>query len=315
MQKKKLDISKIKILVCCHKPSILPDNPDDIFLPIQVGAAISSVNLGFQSDDKIQGADCENISKKNKNYCELTALYWAWKNIQKIYPNIEYIGLNHYRRFFNFKKKNGFLDRYTYLEKEISTYELDTKKINKILNKNSVILAKKRKYPYSLETDYAYCHVSDDIKTLRLIILEKFPEYLSSFDDFIVNNNGLNHYNMFIMPIKDFYEYCSWLFCILEEIEHRIDISNYSDVQKRIYGYMAERLLGVWMLKNKKNVIYYPVNWYTDDVKDNKRKYFFSQLRKDRAFKVSLSLRTRIIYFLNKFLIGQKLLSAYRKKK
>lgn len=313
MQKVKLDSSKIKILVCCHKPTVLPENPDDIFLPIQVGATISSVDLGFQRDDKIYNDECDNISYKNKNFCELTALYWAWKNIKKLYPDIEYIGLNHYRRFFRFKK--GFLDRYTHLEKEVSTYNLNIKVLQKNLRKNRVILAKKRKYPYSLETDYSVCHISDDIRTLREIVLEKFPDYLSSVDDFLVYNNGLNHYNMFIMPIKDFEEYCTWLFSILQEVEQRIDISHYTDVQKRIFGYMAERLLGVWMLKNQKAVAYFPINWYTDGVKDNKKKCFFDQSRKNRTFIVSLPLKIRIIRFLNNFLWGQKMLSTYRKKK
>ena len=77
-------------------------NSDEIFFPIHVGAAISNVTLGIQRDDQINGSYCDNISSKNKSYCELTALYWAWKNIKKIYPDLEYIGLNHYRRYFSF---------------------------------------------------------------------------------------------------------------------------------------------------------------------------------------------------------------------
>ena len=102
MTPNELDSSKIKILICCHKKCELPK--DDIFLPIQVGAAISDVDLDMQRDDSINGKICDNISEKNKNYCELTAMYWAWKNIKEIYPNIDYIGLNHYRRYFDFKK-------------------------------------------------------------------------------------------------------------------------------------------------------------------------------------------------------------------
>ena len=88
MEMKELDSSKIKILVCCHKPCDLPQ--DDIFLPIQVGAAISNVDLGIQRDDQLNGHSCDNISAKNQSYCELTAVYWAWKNIKKLYPDLEY---------------------------------------------------------------------------------------------------------------------------------------------------------------------------------------------------------------------------------
>ena len=100
MGKESLDDSKIKILICCHKPSELPE--DGIFLPIHCGKAISSVDLGIQGDNEVNGQPCDNISDRNETYCELTAMYWAWKNIKKIYPDIEYIGLNHYRRYFDF---------------------------------------------------------------------------------------------------------------------------------------------------------------------------------------------------------------------
>lgn len=104
--KDKITLNKdnCKILICCHKPCELPPDPDGLFLPVQVGAAISDVDLGMQRYDQVNGEPCDNISAKNKSYCELTALYWAWKNIKKIYPNLEYIGLNHYRRYFSTKK-------------------------------------------------------------------------------------------------------------------------------------------------------------------------------------------------------------------
>ena len=88
-----------KIMVCCHKACELPQNDEGLFLPIHVGAAISDLDLKMQRDDQVLGQPCDNISAKNKSYCELTALYWAWKNIKKVYPNLEYIGLCHYRRF------------------------------------------------------------------------------------------------------------------------------------------------------------------------------------------------------------------------
>ena len=84
--------SETKILVCCHKPADIPDN--GIFLPVHCGKALSDKDLGMTGDDT-----GDNISAKNPNYCELTALYWAWKNLK----GTEYIGLYHYRRFFSFK--------------------------------------------------------------------------------------------------------------------------------------------------------------------------------------------------------------------
>ena len=45
--------------------------------------------------------------------------------------------------------------------------------------------------------------------------------------------------------------YCEWLFDILFEVEKRIDISNYSVYQKRVFGFLAERMFNICLYKNK----------------------------------------------------------------
>ena len=87
-------MAKSKIIVCAHKNDFVLSN--DVFRPLQVGKAQSAVNLGFDGDDT-----GDNISRKNPNYCELTGLYWAWKNLK----DYDYVGLAHYRRYFDFSKK------------------------------------------------------------------------------------------------------------------------------------------------------------------------------------------------------------------
>ena len=81
----------VKVLVCCHKESRLPNN--EKYLPIHVGKALSKQDLGILCDDTD-----DNISLKNSSYCELTGMYWAWKNLK----GVDVIGLCHYRRFFDF---------------------------------------------------------------------------------------------------------------------------------------------------------------------------------------------------------------------
>lgn len=76
-----------KIIVAAHKPYTMPD--DKMYLPIHVGAA-GKESIGYQRDD-----EGENISSLNPYFCELTGLYWAWKNLPE-----DYIGLVHYRRHF-----------------------------------------------------------------------------------------------------------------------------------------------------------------------------------------------------------------------
>ncbi|WP_288516586.1 DUF4422 domain-containing protein [uncultured Treponema sp.] len=250
--KDKINLNKdnCKILICCHKPCELPPNPDGLFLPIQVGAAISDVDLGMQRDDQVNGEPCDNISAKNKSYCELTALYWAWKNIKKLYPNLEYIGLNHYRRYFSFDKKNYFDDAVVLPENEVKNYRLDKAKLEKILSKSDVLMAKPRVYPYSLKVDYSVNHVSEDINTIEKIIHDKYPNCNKDFISVITCNNKLSHYNMAVIGWNDFDAYCTWLFNILFEAEKIINIEHYNATQSRIWGYLAERLFNVWIEHN-----------------------------------------------------------------
>ena len=89
----------IKIIVATHKKYWMPSDP--VYFPIHVGAEGKKDPMGHPLDlGYIKDNTGENISDKNKNYCELTGLYWAWKNL-----NADYIGLAHYRRHFTVKNK------------------------------------------------------------------------------------------------------------------------------------------------------------------------------------------------------------------
>ena len=84
------------------------------------------------------------------------------------------------------------------------------------------------------------------------------PEYLESFDA-VMKGRKLHLYNMFVMSSEKASEYCHWLFSILFELEQRIDITQYDNYQKRVFGFIAERLFNVWILYNQLNVKYLPV--------------------------------------------------------
>ncbi len=246
--------SKLKILICCHKPCELPFDPDGFFLPIQVGAAISDVDLKIQRDDQVNGQPCDNISAKNKSFCELTAVYWAWKNIKKLYPDLKYIGINHYRRYFSFDKKNYFDSAIRKNECEIKNYSLNKNKMMHILRKNGVVVSRKKNYPWSLFVDYCICHISDDMRILQRVIHGVCPEYDRSFYNIILNGNKLSPYNMTVMDIGKFESYCEWLFRILSQVEKQVNISSYNQIQMRVFGYMAERLFNVWLDYNESDI-------------------------------------------------------------
>jgi hypothetical protein len=240
-------MSNVKILVCAHKQDYVKS--DDIYMPIQGGKAISNVDLGFQGDDT-----GDNISEKNPYYCELTVLYWAWKNLK----DIDYIGLCHYRRYFKFSnysfRQLEFSSVENFLNMKDTTFDLD-----KHLGKYDIIIAKPNIYPYSLRHDYAHCHRSEDYFLLKETIYTIFPDYYDSFCKVMENNNLLSPYSMFITKWNIFDDYCKWLFAILENIEKQRDLKTYLTYQMRVLGFMAERLLNVYVSKNKLKVKYYPI--------------------------------------------------------
>lgn len=221
--------SAIKIVVATHKDYWMPEDP--VYLPLLVGAEKNCAGREFAKDNT-----GENISAKNPNYCELTGLYWAWKNLDG-----EYVGLVHYRRHFAngqwWKNKR---------ERIFSGDEFDA-----AMKNTDVLLPKPRHY--WIETNYsqyAHAHHEEDLIQTRKILLEKYPEYIPAFDQSMQRRNG-HRFNMFVMKRALLDEYCVWLFDILFELEKRLDISTYSQNDQRVFGFVGERLLDVWIETEK----------------------------------------------------------------
>ena len=207
----------IKIVVAAHKPYRMPE--DGAYLPLQVGAS-GNAGIGFARDDV-----GENISARNANWCELTGLYWAWRNL-----DAGATGLVHYRR--HFKGARG-----------IATGA----ELASLLEGHDAILPKKRNY--FIETtysQYAHAHHAVDLDTTRAIIAERHPTYVPAFDAAMRSSKG-HRFNMFVMKRPQFDAYCAWLFDILFELERRLDISGYSPYDARVFGFVGERLLDVWL--------------------------------------------------------------------
>lgn len=220
----------IKIIVATHKRYWMPS--DSVYIPLHVGRE-GKFDIGYIPDNT-----GDNISIKNKNYCELTGLYWAWKNL-----NADYIGLAHYRRHFSngkrFGDKKHRVINKAELEKHLSNYD--------------VLVPTPRNY--WIETNYsqyAHAHHAIDLDTTRIILEEKYSEYVKAFDESMKLTVG-HRFNMFIMSKDKFDAYCHWLFDILFELENRLDISNYNSNDSRVFGFVSERLLDVWLMTNRIN--------------------------------------------------------------
>ena len=228
----------IKVIIACHKSCEVPTDP--MYVPVQVGSAGKDSITGFSRDDS-----GENISEKNPLYCELTGLYWAWKNLDS-----EYLGLVHYRRYFTRatkaqQKADGAL-----------ASVLSLSEAKELFDKYQVLVPKKRKYYIeSIYSHYAHTFDGGQLDIAKKIIEEMCPEYLDSFDR-VMKARSAYMFNMYIMPKKLSDAYCEWLFGVLAELEKRVDTSAMTDFEKRYVGRISERLFNVWLDKQiAKNTI------------------------------------------------------------
>ena len=252
-----LNTPALTLLVCCHKPGPFPTQPP--YLPIQVGKALAHIDLNIQGDDT-----GTNISLKNPSYCELTGMYWAWKNLK---PQPRLIGLCHYRRYFDFHRQcRHFTAQQYFKTAEWDSLNLDVpNNLTDQITPGAALVARPHWWMCSNYTRYCRSFIPKDIKTLHNVIKERQPDYNPAFNSFMHKTNRQSQGNMFIMTWTDFNNYCTWLFDLLSETEKRIDISGYDPVQRRIYGYMAEFLLNIWLRKNKFRLIRRPLICITDD--------------------------------------------------
>lgn len=135
---------------------------------------------------------------------------------------------------------------------------LKTKKANKILQDYDFITPRLFKLKDTvLDHRLAFCY-KKDMDLLRETIKEVSPEYLETYDK-VMKGNKTFLCNLFVTTRKNLDGYCSWLFKVLFALEPKIDISNYEGNYKRIYGYMSEVLLTVYIFQNNLKWKKYPV--------------------------------------------------------
>ena len=249
----------VKIYSCYHKPYPLIES--DIIAPIHVGKKTSSIELGFQGDDK-----GENISAKNPYFCELTATYWIWKNVKT-----DIVGLFHYRRFFNFTNKDKKIHK---VGKNLDIkYGITKENIQRILKEYDIILPQLTKTAdLSVYDYYKNTHIQSDMDLVLNIIKQKHPQDYAGAEKELKNNSQMYIGNMLIARKEVFDTYAEWLFDILFEVEKQIqaDVLLRDKYQQRVYGFLAERLMGVFVATHKNlKVKHQPLLF----VEENKRKF------------------------------------------
>lgn len=215
---------RVKIIIATHKKYQMPT--DKMYLPVHVGAA-GKESIGYQRDD-----EGDNISDLNPFFCELTGLYWAWKNL-----HTEYIGLAHYRRHFSRRSHT----------KNVWDAVLKYDDIKDDLGRIRVFVPQKRRYWIeTLYSHYEHTHHIHQLKETRRIIRKKYPAYIKSFDKICKQRWGYM-FNMMIMEYDLFDSYCRWLFDILFELRDRLGEKGLTPFHSRYYGRISEIIFDVWL--------------------------------------------------------------------
>lgn len=197
-------------------------------VPVQVGASLTDNRFCMVTDD--QG---ENISKKNANYCELTALYWIWKNrLQKDETKkIDYYGLFHYRRILDIRQE----DSYCLINNDID-----------VILPFPLLHA-----PNILEHHTRYLKEEDWMAMFKALE-ELQPEYAEVFPEVFAQPYFYN-FNILIAKSHVLNDYCSWLFPILTRTEE-LSCPKGWERKDRYIGYLGENLLTLYFMYNRNNL-------------------------------------------------------------
>lgn len=218
----------VKIYEVSHKKFESVNNP--VYYPLYVN----------KIDDLNKNALCAdtgyNIASLNSKINEYTGIYYIWKN-----DCAKYVGINHYRRFFASNLFGGCLQK---IEALLSMKKYDVLVAGEVVFKDETVLSQLR-----TEIDEDSFNVS--IEALKKIFINRDTKEYNAYK-YVFEGKVIFPCNMFIMPWNLFDQYCSWIFPILYELIDLVDINEkWDDYSKRVIGFIAERLLTVWLVEKR----------------------------------------------------------------
>lgn len=242
----------VDIFILGYK-AFLPKVKHNVYTIVDGGEEDFETNLTKLCDNTL-----DNISSLNGFYSELTRIYWIWKNMKLK----KYVGFCHYRRYFSF-------------------YD-DIPNLDDIFQAYDIILPNPTKLSNNIKKRYSNCHNVKDLDLVISIINELYPEY-SDIINAAMEQKFIFPCNIFIMKKDMFIEYCEFIFGIIEEFRRRRNFHSMDDVcsyvnehsseyikkcyptnevwyQSRIGGFLAERLLNIFVLKKCKNIKCFKIN-------------------------------------------------------
>ena len=285
-----MEENRVKIFVIGHKKTSVAKSK--YLIPLQAGTYDNGEIEGMLHDN-----EGDNISDKNKYYCELTAQYYAWKNI-----DADYYGFFHYRRYLSLvekahKRPHAF---YNKIDDKL-VFKLKIDDVERVVKGRDVLIPYPEDMHLSIKNHYLSSpeHVNKDaIDHVMEIIIKKNPEMEKDILFYLHENTCLISKNMYIMS-KEFADgYFTFLFDVLKEY----DETYASEILPRTQGFLAERIFAIYFLYKKrttdlkyaylqrvdilefhKNKLFYKLGYYILPP-GTKRRIFFKNLLSDKMF-------------------------------
>ena len=209
----------VRIFAMTHKRFEVPNDP--MYIPMHVGHASAKEEFGYLGDDT-----GDHISNLNCYYAELSGVYWVWKNFHRA----DYVGICHYRRFLT--NEEG----YVFSESEYM----------EILQNFDIVTTKQLELPNSYHYGFGAHHNIHTLDETGRIIQEIYPEYADTFYRLVMQNK--TYFGNIMVAKKELFDaYAQWLFTIFFELQKRIDLTFADDYHKRVFGFISEFLLYVWV--------------------------------------------------------------------
>ena len=287
----------IQIYVATHKqiPFDLPDY-----------CSIMQVNTAKNAPwpNVLHDADGDNIASKNPYYSELTVLYSLWKN-----SNADIKGLMHYRRYLGESSALPLYHVDIFPTKSIAKNCISRKSIFSALSNHDLIVPiPEGPFPRNVFEDLLrFCYLKDICHMID-VIEDAYPEDAEALHT-VLEASHVSYCNMFIARKAVFDDYCAWLFGILEKVEARCDLTGYDAQHARLYGYLSEVLMDVYILRHKCRCDYRQIIMPVDDTNASLR--LRSELKRARnRFHDAFRLPPFNAYHRARYALNQQQLTA-----
>jgi len=226
------------------------------------------------------------LYKMSRAYGEMSNIYYIYQLYKDGNITSKYIGLNHYRRYFNFTD--------------------NIPNIEDLFEKYDAILCDPEDIYQEMMEQYCKSHICETYHEILEIIKENRPEYYKTA---LKSSKEKRIYpgNLFIMKKDDFFKYCEFIFSLLFEFDKRKklysdeDVLNYtkkffndsnSYYQSRLEGFLAERIGTIFFNQHFKRIKTFKIGNY-NATKYQRYSVFQPNIIFKKKMNLSISISTK----------------------